>query len=59
MKTKEKSNSEKKVVGNRNMALAKPVSRVAPKARKTPAPASPSKPGETPKKKWDPAAMYF
>jgi hypothetical protein len=59
MKTKEKSTSEKKAAANRNMALAKPVSRVAPKARKTRAPAAPSKPDETPKKKWDPAAMYF
>jgi hypothetical protein len=54
MKTKEKSTSEKKAAGNRNMALAKPVSRVAPKARKT---AAPSKPEETPKKKWDPGAF--
>ncbi|WP_160143904.1 hypothetical protein [Chryseolinea soli] len=56
MKTKEKSTSEKRAAGNRNMALAKPVSRVAPKVRKTPAPATPSKPS---KKKWDPAALYF
>jgi len=59
MKTKEKSTSEKKAAGNRNMALAKPVSRVAPKARRTAAPATPTKSGEIPKKKWDPAAMYF
>jgi len=59
MKTKEKSTSEKKTAANRNMALAKPVSRVAPKARKTPAQANPSKPEETPKKKWDPSAFYF
>jgi len=59
MKTKEKSASEKRATGNRNMAQAKPVSRIAPKARKTPAPAAPSKPEETPKKKWDPGALYF
>lgn len=59
MKTKEKSTSENKAAGNRNMALAKPVSRVAPKARKTAAPAKPLKPREAPKKKWDPGALYF
>ncbi|HEY5747286.1 MAG TPA: hypothetical protein VIU12_14510 [Chryseolinea sp.] len=59
MKTKEKSTSENKAAGNKNMALAKPVSRVAPKARKTAAPASPTKPASVSKKKWDPAALYF
>jgi len=59
MKTKEKSPSEKNDVGNRNMALAKPVSRVAPKVRKTAGQASPSKPASTSKKKWDPTALYF
>jgi hypothetical protein len=57
MKTTEKSTSEKtKPIENRNMALAKPVSRVVPKPRKTAAPATPS---NVSKKKWDPSALYF
>jgi hypothetical protein len=59
MKTKEKSTSENKATGNRNMALAKPVSRVAPKVHKTAAQAPPTKPANVSKKKWDPSALYF
>ncbi|SHG59520.1 hypothetical protein SAMN04488109_0993 [Chryseolinea serpens] len=59
MKTKEKSTSENKAAGNKNMALAKPVSRVAPKARKTAAPPPSPTPKKSLKKKWDPAAQYF
>jgi len=60
METKVKPAPESESSASRNMALSKPVPRVAPKVQKSAAPASkPSKPIETRKAKWDPSALYF